>query len=156
METVLPKFSSLRRRKATFELSSWRLFAHLPNGIIRHIVSYTGATYKKRNGKYIGQIPKDDQRYAKLNTIPNRLVSYTPYSDHLNWSYATSYIELKKCYGCCYGSYNTYAIAITTYPDEGREIIGYYHIIYNDITGERRRYSHEIEGVIYNWTKKKN
>ena len=31
------------------------IFAYLPNGIIREIVSYTGATYKKRNGKYIGQ-----------------------------------------------------------------------------------------------------
>ena len=27
------------------------IFANLPNGIIREIVSYTGATYKKRNGK---------------------------------------------------------------------------------------------------------
>ena len=128
-------------------------FAFLPNGIIRHIISYTGATYKKRNGKYIGQIPKNDQRYAKLNTIPNRNVSYTPYTNYLPWSYATSYIELKKCYGCCYGSYNTYSIAITTYPNEGRETIGYYHIIQNNITGERRRYAYEIEGVINKWNK---
>ena len=46
------------------------IFAYLPNGIIREIVSYTGATYKKRNGKYIGQIPKEDARYKILRTIP--------------------------------------------------------------------------------------
>jgi hypothetical protein len=46
------------------------IFAYLPNGIIREIVSYTGATYKKRNGKYIGQIPKNDERYNMLRTIP--------------------------------------------------------------------------------------
>ena len=47
------------------------IFAHLPNGIIREIISYTGATYKKRNGKYIGQIPKDDPRYAMVKNIPS-------------------------------------------------------------------------------------
>ena len=46
------------------------IFAYLPNGIIREIVSYTGATYKKRNGKYMGQIPKEDARYKILRTIP--------------------------------------------------------------------------------------
>jgi len=46
------------------------IFAHLPNGIIREIISYTGATYKKRNGKYIGQIPKNDPRYAIIKKIP--------------------------------------------------------------------------------------
>ena len=49
-------------------------FAYLPNGIIRHIVAYTGATYKKRNGKYMGQIPKDDRRYALLLTIPTKSI----------------------------------------------------------------------------------
>jgi hypothetical protein len=45
-------------------------FAYLPNGIIREIISYTGATYKRRNGKYIGQIPKNDPRYAIIKKIP--------------------------------------------------------------------------------------
>lgn len=45
-------------------------FAYLPNGIIRNIIAYTGATYKKRNGKYMGQIPKNDIRYMLLLTIP--------------------------------------------------------------------------------------
>ena len=48
------------------------IFAHLPNGIIREIVAYTGASYKKRNGKYMGQIPRTDPRYALLSAIPQK------------------------------------------------------------------------------------
>jgi hypothetical protein len=48
------------------------IFAYLPNGIIREIVAYTGATYKKRNGKYMGQIPQTDPRYALLSAIPQK------------------------------------------------------------------------------------
>lgn len=48
------------------------IFAYLPNGIIREIVAYTGATYKKRNGKYMGQIPRTDPRYALLSAIPQK------------------------------------------------------------------------------------
>ena len=47
-------------------------FAYLPNGIIREIVAYTGATFKKRNGKYMGQIPKTDPRFALLLKIPKK------------------------------------------------------------------------------------
>ena len=53
-------------------------FAYLPNGIIREIISYTGATYKKRNGKYIGQIPKNDIRYVLLLTIPKKTYYINP------------------------------------------------------------------------------
>lgn len=117
-------------------------FAHLPNGIIRHIVSYTGVTYKKRNGKYMGQIHKNDPRYAKLNTIPKKFVSYSPYSNRLPWSYATSYVELKK-HSQKSDCYMTFCVSISTYPNEGYEIIGYYHIIHNEFTGKRRRYVHD-------------
>uniref|UniRef100_A0A6C0ELY9 Uncharacterized protein n=1 Tax=viral metagenome TaxID=1070528 RepID=A0A6C0ELY9_9ZZZZ len=48
------------------------IFAYLPNGIIREIVAYTGASYKKRNGKYMGQIPRTDPRYALLSAIPQK------------------------------------------------------------------------------------
>ena len=123
------------------------IFAHLPNGIIRNIVSYTGATYKKRNGKYIRQIPKDDPRYAILHTIPKRYISYVPYSEQLPWSYATSYIELKNNYDG--GFYMFYSVSVKTYPNENREKIGYYHIIQTNNTGQRRRYAHEVEGTIY-------
>ena len=120
-------------------------FANLPNGIIREIVSYTGATYKKRNDKYMGQIPKNDQRYTMLRMIPKRVNSYAAYSVTLPFSYATTYIVLKKSSK----QYITYCVSVATYPHENREVIGYYQIIQDDITGQRRRYAHEIVGVIY-------
>lgn len=49
-------------------------FAYLPNGIIREIIEYTGATFKKRNGKYMGQIPKNDSRYTLLHKIPQKYI----------------------------------------------------------------------------------
>jgi hypothetical protein len=58
------------------------IFAYLPNGIIREIVSYTGATYKKRNGKYMGQIPKNDIRYVLLLTIPKKRIWIDVYSEY--------------------------------------------------------------------------
>jgi hypothetical protein len=56
-------------------------FAYLPNGIIREIISYTGATYKKRNGKYMGQIPKNDIRYALMLTIPKKEIYTDVYTE---------------------------------------------------------------------------
>ena len=119
-------------------------FAHLPNGIIRHIVSYTGATFKKRNGKYMRQIPEDDPRYDILNTIPKKRLTYAPYTEHLPWSYTTNFVEMKResrksdCY-------MTFCVSIKTYPQEGHEYIRYYHIIQNEHTGERRRYVHRVD-----------
>ena len=46
------------------------IFPQLPNGIIRDIVAYTGETYKKRDGKYMRQILKNDPRYKMIYTIP--------------------------------------------------------------------------------------
>lgn len=45
-------------------------FAYLPYGIIREIVEYAGIALKMRNGKYMGQIPKDDSRYGVIQKIP--------------------------------------------------------------------------------------
>ena len=73
------------------------LFAHLPNGIIREIVAFTGATYKKRNGKYMGQIPKTDPRFALLLKIPtkNVVVNNHPVSNP-NCRYFTSWVRLTR------------------------------------------------------------
>lgn len=68
------------------------IFAYLPNGIIREIVSYTGATYKKRNGKYIGQIPKEDARYKILRTIPPiRTVYFNEDPNHKHFNYIINF-----------------------------------------------------------------
>ena len=90
------------------------IFTYLPNGIIREIVSYTGATYKKRNGKYMGQIPKEDVRYKILRTIPIGTVYFHEDIDPTN-----------KSFHC--------AINLTRKPKlEGHthifyEIVGYHH-----------------------------
>jgi len=59
-------------------------FAYLPNGIIRDIISYVGVTYKKRNGKYIGQIPRDDARYTLLSKL-NKIACFR-YPDRYEYS----------------------------------------------------------------------
>lgn len=46
----------------------------LPQEIIRHILSYSDA-FKWRNGKYIGQIPKNDRRYKLLQKIPRQIIT---------------------------------------------------------------------------------
>ena len=73
------------------------LFAYLPKGIIREIVAYTGATYKKRNGKYMGQIPKTDPRLVLLLKIPKKQIYV---NDHLvsnpNCKYFTSWVNLTR------------------------------------------------------------
>ena len=48
------------------------LFSYLPLDIIHHILSYNGVV-KLRNGKYIGQISKSDQRYELLRKIPRNI-----------------------------------------------------------------------------------
>jgi hypothetical protein len=55
-------------------------FAYLPNGIIREIIEYTGVTFKKRNGTYMGQISKTDPRYVLLLKIPLKNIIYGPES----------------------------------------------------------------------------
>jgi hypothetical protein len=72
-------------------------FANLPNGIIRHIVSYTGATYKKRNGKYMGQISKSDKRYKMLLKISRKIYkNYTNYWYYIKVSYFVKVNEFLK------------------------------------------------------------
>jgi hypothetical protein len=47
----------------------------LPLELIYHILLYTGIV-KYRNGKYIDQIPKTDERYKLVDSIPRHRVFY--------------------------------------------------------------------------------
>ena len=71
-------------------------FAYLPNGIIRNIIAYTGATYKKRNGKYMGQIPKSDIRYVLLLTIPTKMIWTEISQDRSTYQYFQSSVILTR------------------------------------------------------------
>jgi hypothetical protein len=72
-------------------------FAYLPNGIIREIIAYTGATYKKRNGKYMGQIPKTDPRFALLLTLPKKKIHVNDYPVFSpNSKYFHSWVDLTR------------------------------------------------------------
>ena len=62
-------------------------FDYLPREIIRHILSYSNA-FKIRNGKYIGQIPKNDRRYNLLQKIPRQIITGIE-----NYCY---YVKMKK------------------------------------------------------------
>ena len=119
------------------------VFAHLPNGIIRYIVAYTGATYKKRNGKYMGQIPKNDPRYEILRTRPN--IKLHCYDEYANQKCHTIYIDMKA--NDSSGLFVLFRISLLSEthnhdkPSE-REWIMYRLIVYNDTTGLQRSYEH--------------
>jgi len=61
--------------KHSVDMKILKLFAYLPYGIIREIIAYTGVKFKKRNGKYMGQIPNTDPRFALLLMIPKKKIS---------------------------------------------------------------------------------
>ena len=68
-------------------------FAYLPNAIIREIIAYTGATFKKRNGKYMGQIPRTDPRYALLLKVPPKTLTI---KTSISYTYFCSKVVLSK------------------------------------------------------------
>ena len=49
-----------------------------PEDIVNPILSYTGII-KERNGKYMGQIDKNDVRYAILKTISREIILVNKY-----------------------------------------------------------------------------
>jgi hypothetical protein len=81
------------------------IFQRLPIEIVQYILTYEGTILKERNGKYMKQIVKTDERYELLTQIPIKQVIFnhnmgtyvrvrftankfamtmTEYSNHLN------------------------------------------------------------------------
>ena len=119
------------------------VFAHLPNGIIRDIVAYTGATYKKRNGKYMGQIPKNDPRYEILRTRPK--IKLHCYDEYANQKCHTIYIDMKT--NDSPGLFVLFRISLLSETHDNcqpteRQWVLYRLIIYNGNTEVQRSYEH--------------
>ena len=53
------------------------IFSSLPVDIVHHILSYNEAV-KLRNGKYMGQISKSDQRYKLLLKVRRKITKLYP------------------------------------------------------------------------------
>jgi hypothetical protein len=52
------------------------IFQRLPNEIVKYILTYEGTILKERNGKYMKQIVKTDERYELLTQIPIKQVIF--------------------------------------------------------------------------------
>jgi hypothetical protein len=55
------------------------IFQRLPFEIVQHILTYDGTILRERNGKYMKQISKTDERYDIFKQIPIKNLIFNTY-----------------------------------------------------------------------------
>ena len=120
-------------------------FAYLPDEIIRQILCYTDV-YKERNGRLMSQIPKDDPRYAIIQTIFEKMKD--TFSQNYNYGIRidTTYIVLKTNFVPDCNIVLRVSISETTspFPTPKYSLVTNNHMIRNHIAGKLRSYHHII------------
>ena len=126
-------------------MSLSNIFTHLPDEIIRQIVCYTGS-FKERNGKLMQQIPKDDTRYAIIQTIFEKMKD--TFSQNYNYGIRidTTYIVLKTNFVPDCNIVLRVSISETTspFPTPKYSLVTKNYLIRNTITGKIHSYHHTI------------
>ena len=102
-------------------------FSYLPIEVIHRILEYDGRV-KYRNGKYINQISRNDERYELLKTITPPFVDirFVPHG-YVHYGYVARYSFRIEKLGCPYTSDNP--LTMTDIGDEVRQ----YGYIQDDI-----------------------
>jgi len=120
-------------------------FAYLPDEIIRQILCYTDA-YKERNGRLMSQIPKDDPRYAIIQTIFEKIKDTFSQSYDSGIRIDTTFIVLKKNFVPDYNICLRVSISETTspFPTPKYSLVTKNYLIRNTVTGKIHSYQHII------------
>ena len=120
-------------------------FAYLPDEIIRQILCYTDV-YKERNGRLMSQIPKDDPRYAIIQTIFEKMKDTFSQNYDYGIRIDTTYIILKTNFVPDCNIVLRVSISETTspFPTPKYSLVTNNHMIRNHITGKLRSYHHII------------
>ena len=120
-------------------------FAYLPDEIIRQILCYTD-TYKERNGRLMSQIPKDDPRYAIIQTIFEKIKDTFSKSYDSGIRIDTTFIVLKTNFVPDYNICLRVSISETTspFPTPKYSLVTKNYLIRNTVTGKIHSYQHII------------
>jgi len=120
-------------------------FAYLPDEIIRQILCYTDA-YKERNGRLMSQIPKDDPRYAIIQTIFEKMKDTYSQSYDSGIKIDTTYIILKTNFvpDCNISIRVNISETTSPFPTPKYSLVTHNHFIRNTITGKLHSYCHII------------
>jgi hypothetical protein len=120
-------------------------FAYLPDEIIRQILCYTDV-YKERNGRLMSQIPKDDPRYAIIQTIFEKMKDTFSQNYDYGIRIDTTYIILKTNFVPDCNIVLRVSISETTspFPTPKYSLVTKNYLIRNKITHKVHSYHHIV------------